>query len=137
MSVDLMVYLPRARMPTPARWASAISEAGFEALTLDTEFDVDEHSGFLPCRMDGAESGFEYASGPIESIDGLELPETFDFSVTLATHSDMRELACSVIAAAVLCSITDGVLVDPQADERVEAEDAIRWAREVLAEIDL
>jgi hypothetical protein len=137
MSVDLMVYLPRARMPAPATWASAIGEAGFETTELDAHFDVDEHSGFLPCTLDGVESGFEYTSGPIESIDGLELQETFDFSVTFTTHSDLRELACSAIAAAVLCSITNGVLVDPQADERVESDEAIAWAREMLAEIAL
>lgn len=132
-----MVYLQRARMPTPARWASAIVEAGFETAALDPDFDVDEHSGFLPCTLDGIASGFEYESGPVESIDGLELPDTFDFSVTFTTHSDLRELACSVIAAAVLGSITDGVLVDPQADERIESDEAIAWASEMLAEIAL
>lgn len=136
MSVDLMVYLPRSRMPKPTDWANAITEAGF-AVKLDPDFDVDEHSGFLPCAYEGVESGFEYESGPIESIDELELPDSFDFSVTFRTHSDMRELAASVVAAAVLCMRTNGVLVDPQADARVESGETIAWAREMLAEIDL
>lgn len=131
-----MVYLPRSRMPRPEDWASAITDAGFPT-ELDSDFDVDEHSGYLPCEHAGVASGFEYDSGPIETIDELELPDSFDHSVTFRTHSDMRELATSVIAAAVLCKLAKGVLVDPQADARVESDEAIPWAREMLAEIDL
>lgn len=134
MSVDLTVYLAREHMPNPSGWASAIVEAGFPA-ELDKNFDVDEFTGFLPCRYDGTDSGFEYTSGPIEYLDDLELPSDFDFSVTFATHSDERELAASVVAAAVLCSMCKGILVDPQADITVESSDAIEWAREQLDEI--
>jgi hypothetical protein len=135
MSVDLMVYLDRERMPKPASWARAIADAGF-AMRLDADFDVDEHAGFLPCEYEGEKAGFEYSSGPIETIDDLELPESFDFSVTFTTHSDLRELATAVIAAATLCKMARGVLVDPQADARVESADAIAWARDMLAEIE-
>jgi hypothetical protein len=120
---DLTVYLAREHMPNPSGWASAIVDAGFSA-ELDANFD-------------GAESGFEYASGPIEYVDDLELPNDFDFSVTFATQSDERELAASVVAAAVLCSLSKGILVDPQADITVESNDAIEWAREQLDELSL
>src|SRR5687767_5524169 len=112
MSVELTVYMPRVRMPEPREWALAIVDAGFLA-ELDPDFDVDDFSGFLPCRYDGDDAGFEYASGSIETIDELELPDDFDFSVTFATHSSMRELASSVVAAAVLCRVSGGILVDP------------------------
>jgi hypothetical protein len=133
---DLTVYLAREHMPNPSGWASAIVDAGFSA-ELDANFDVDEFAGYLACRYDGAESGFEYASGPIEYVDDLELPNDFDFSVTFATQSDERELAASVVAAAVLCSLSKGILVDPQADITVESNDAIEWAREQLDELSL
>lgn len=136
MSVEFTVYMERASMPKPAAWAQAIADSGFPA-ELDADFDVDTFSGFLPCSFDGAEAGFEYSSGPIEYVDDLELPEEFDFAVTFATHSDMRQLASSVVCAAVLCSVTRGVLVDPQADIAVPGDDAIGWAREQLEEIDL
>ena len=110
--------------------------AGFPA-ELDSDFDVDEFTGFLPCRYDGADSGFEYFGSTVEPEDDLELPSGLDFSVTLSTHSDMRELACSVVCASLLCSLTGGILVDPQADVTVSAADAITWAREQLMEIDL
>jgi hypothetical protein len=136
MSVELTVYLPRTAMPTPSDWAQEITDRGFAA-ELDSDFDVDRFAGFLPCRYDGVDSGFEYSSGPIEAVDELELPDEFDFSVTFITHSDMRELASSVVCAAVLCAHSRGILVDPQADTAVSADDAIPWARELLTEIDI
>lgn len=137
MSVDLTVYLARAKMPTPVRWAKAIHEAGFPA-DLDADFDVDTFSGFLPCTYDGKPGGFEYYAGQITDDDRADLspPAEYDFSVTFATHSSMRELATSVIAAAVLCSLTGGQLSDPQAGEEVAASQALSWAREMLGQIE-
>jgi hypothetical protein len=136
MSVDLIVFLPRAKMPTPARWAEAIREAGFLA-DLDTDFDVDAFSGFLPCAYDGKPGGFEYLPSPLDSGERAELGASaeHDFSVTFATHSDMRELATSVIAAAVLASLAGGKLSDPQAGEDIEAPHALDWARTMLDQI--
>jgi hypothetical protein len=136
MSIDLTVYMARTAMPSPGDWAQAIVDVGFPA-ELDAEFDVDDFTGFLPCRYAGVDAGFEYLSGPIEFVDDLELPSDFDFSVTFTTHSNMRELASSVVSAAVLCSLSGGILVDPQGDAAIAASGAIPWAREQLEEIEL
>jgi hypothetical protein len=136
VSVDLTVYLARAKMPTPVRWARAICEADFPA-DLDADFDVDTFSGFLPCAYDGKPGGFEYFAGQVTDEDRVvrSLPAEYDFSVTFATHSDMRELATSVIAAAVLCQLAGGQLSDPQAGEDVGASQALSWAREMLDQL--
>lgn len=136
MSVDLTLFLARALMPTPVDWAKAIREAGFPA-DLDTDFDVDTHSGFLPCTYDGKPGGFEYLATQVEHDDrvNLTLPAEYDFCVMFATHSDTRELATSVIAAAVLCELAGGQLVDTEAGKVVAAPKALSWAREVLDEI--
>lgn len=131
MSVDLTVYMPRAAMPTPSVWAETIVELGFPA-ELDDEFDVDEFSGYLSCRFEDDDVGFEYSSGPVEFVDDLELPEEFDFQVTLSTHADLRELAAAVVCAAALCTVAGGVLVDPEGDVTVTAENAVAWARQQL-----
>jgi len=136
LSTELTVYMSRNTVPHPRDWATAIVEVGFPA-ELDSDFDVDEFSGFLPCRYADAEAGFEYSSGPIEFVDELELPSDFDFSVTFTTHSSLRELAASIASAAVLCSLTGGILVDPQADVSIQSNDAIAWAREQLEQIEL
>lgn len=136
MSVDFFVYLSREAMPTPKEWARALVERGFPA-ELDEDFDVDDFSGFLPCSFDGVEAGFEYTSGSPEALDELELPGDCDFQVTFSTDSEARDLASSVVCAAVLCALSGGVLVDPRADLAVTAEDAVPWARERLEEIEL
>jgi len=135
MSVDLVVFTSRSAMPAPRVWARSIVDAGFPA-ELDSDFDLDTFNGFLPCRYDAADAGFEYFAGPPDA-EGLALPPEIDFSVTFTTHSDMRELAASTVAAAVLCSLTGGILYDPQAGVKVPSSDALRWAREQLDEIEL
>jgi hypothetical protein len=136
MSNELTVYLARETMPEPAVWARSILERGFDA-EMDSDFDVEEFVGFLACRFDGEATGFEYSSGPIEYVDDLELPEEFDFSVTFTVHGDERELASATVCAAILCALGEGVLVDPQADSVVAAEDAVGWACDQLKDLDL
>src|SRR5215471_18713224 len=88
MSIDLVVHLIRKKMPSPTRWAGAIRAAGF-AVDLATDFDVDAHTGFLPCRVDGVESGFEYLARARAGARG------FDFSITFTSHSDPGEAHAS------------------------------------------
>jgi hypothetical protein len=134
VSVDLIVYLPRASMPTPARWAEAIRDAGFP-VELEADFDPDTAVGFRPCQYDGAPAGFEYYSSLLSERERQELgaPAGCDFSVNLVTHSDLREFATSLIAASVLCHLSGGVLVDPQVGDRQPASGVLAWAREQLA----
>jgi hypothetical protein len=137
MSVDLNVYLTRSKMPTPPKWAQAIAESGFQ-MEMDTDFDVDSFTGFLPCKFRGEETGFEYYSDPLTKEDQLDLglPDSYDFSITFVTHADLRELAISVIASGVLCSIVQGVLCDPQSGESWSGKAVLSWIRAELAEIE-
>jgi hypothetical protein len=131
MSVDLVVYMARPAMAEPNAWARAIVDAGFPA-ELDSDFDVETFTGFLPFPYDGVEAGFEYFSGPVSPEEADGLPSNVDFSVTFATGSRMRDLASSVVSAAVLCVLTGGVLLDPQAGMTVTAGEAMAWARSML-----
>lgn len=103
MSVDLDVYLRRASMPKPSDWQEAIRAAGFP-VEIDTGFDVDTFTGFLPCKLDNQISGFEYSASPLDPEEAreLEAPAGADFSVTFVTHANLRELAASLAAASVL-----------------------------------
>jgi hypothetical protein len=135
VSVDLIVYLRRSAMPTPAAWQQAIRDAGFP-VELDTDIDPDTFSGFLPCKLRGALSGFEYFATRLSEAEaaGAGAPAGADFCVTLVTHSDLREFACSAAAAGALARASGGLLVDPQSGESVAAADAARWATEVFGE---
>ncbi len=144
MSVEIQVFLRRSRMPAPADWASAIRQR-FE-LEMDADFDVDEFTGFLPCRYQGEEAGFEYYAEPIsvEALlqDGVVDDEEaaalgdIDFLVTFVTHSDLREYAASLIAAALLAELAGGHLADNGEPPFIRGADAVDWARTCLREVE-
>jgi hypothetical protein len=135
VSVDLIVYLRRSAMPTPAGWQQAIRGAGFP-VEMDTDIDLDTFSGFLPCKVRGVASGFEYFAGQLSPGETTEVgaPPGSDFSVTFVTHSDLREFACSAVAAGALAQAGGGLLVDPQSGESFPAADAVSWAAARFAE---
>ena len=139
MSVSRTVYLRRGNMLAPKVWAQAIRAAGFP-MEMDTDFDVEHLSGFLPCRYDGHQAGFECLFSTVaemkaddEEDEGLADIGDRDVAVSFVTHSSMRGLATAVVAAAVLCARADGVLHDEEAGEFVPASDALADARELLA----
>src|SRR4051794_17568658 len=143
MSISRTVYLRRGNMLTPTVWAEAIRAAGFP-MELATDFDVERLSGFLPCRYDGQNSGFEYFFSTVaemkadsEDDEDFEIPDVGDrdVGVSFVTHGSMRGLATAVASAAVLCAKADGVLHDEEADELIPAKDALDDARELLDSI--
>jgi hypothetical protein len=135
MSVDLTVYMRRSAMPSPSAWQQAILATGLP-VELDCGFDPDDKSGFLPCKFRGVASGFEYFADKLSPAEANEVgaPPGSDFSVTLVTHSDLREFACSAVAAGALAQASGGLLVDPQSGESYTAADAVAWAAETIAE---
>lgn len=132
MSVTMAVFLKRAYLPEAREWAGAIRSSGFD-MELDKDVEVATVSGFWPARYGGVDAGFEFFA---EAVSGLELdPEVReqigdrDLMVSLNTHSSMRELMTSNIAAAVLCAMSDGVLWDTEANELTVAAKAIAWGK--------
>ena len=134
MSVDLIVFLQRASMPTTQQWAVGIRAAGFP-VDFEFDFDPDTATGFRPCKYAGVLSGFEYHSGRLSQVECQELgaPPDCDFSVTLSTGADLREFASSIIAASVLTQMSKGTLFDPQEGAQYPASGVLAWAREQLA----
>jgi len=137
MSYDLYVYLARSKMPTPEKWRSVMKDEELPG-ELDTDFDVDEMTGFLPCPVGNELAGFEYYSFETEPEDAaeLELPPEFDFTVQFSIGSRPLELIAALSASSALASITGGRLEDPQSGETVEGEDAIAWVKLQLASLE-
>ena len=110
MSVANHVYAMRQCLPSPKQWAAALLAAGFELY--------------------------------VESVDANQLSKRErkhiqgrDTVVTLITHSDMHEYLSSMLAAAVLCALSDGVLAEGGEPPFIPAQDAIDWARACEPEI--
>ncbi|MFT3777901.1 MAG: hypothetical protein QM772_06425 [Ottowia sp.] len=136
MSYDLVVYLKRDKMPSPAAWQSAIVEEGFP-VALDADFDIDSFSGFLPCPVNGEISGFEYYASTIspEDAQDLELASGTDFSIQFCIGSRPLELVSALAASSVLAAVSGGSLDDPQAGESIPAHNAVSWAKAQLAQL--
>jgi hypothetical protein len=122
MSVDLMVFLKREKLPTRDDWQQAIDAEGLD-LKLD-EADTTTHTGFWPAMLNGKECGFEYSFGIEEPADEDEEPdELFEaigdraYLATFTIHASVDELQAASIAAAVLAKTADGVFFDPQSGE--------------------
>ena len=62
MSVEIQVFLAGERMPTPEQWAETLRAHGFD-VDLDTDFDVRDFSGFLPCKYKGVMRASSTTSG--------------------------------------------------------------------------
>ena len=136
MSYDLIVYLARSAMPTPTNWRDAIRDAGF-IVELDTDFDVDSFSGFLPCPVEGKLSGFEYyASATAANLAReLDLNSNVNFSIQFCIGSSPLELTSALAASSTLAKLSDGVLHDPQQGESVLSNEAVSWAKSQLSQL--
>lgn len=116
LSVNLCVYLREERLPTREVWQAAIDAAGTR-LNLD-EFDTRSMDGFLPCRLDGADCGFEYSFHPLEGQDE-EIRDRIgncNRIVILRFHSEMNDYKAAMYAAAALTEISGGTYYDPQGE---------------------
>lgn len=140
MSISRTVYVNSANVPAPIAWAEAIRAAGFE-LAIDTDFEMDEHTGFLPCEYRGKPTGFEYFSSTVADLaaadEDYEPPNVGDRDIAIAfvTRSSMAGLVAAAIAAAVLCERADGIVQDDESGDLIAAKDAVADARELEASL--
>ena len=132
MSVENNVFMHPDSLPTPEAWARAIRAVGFQ-LDIDTEFDWETFEGFLPAKYKGLDAGFELYKEDFDlsELSDEEQTELGDrpLLVTLITHSDTRQYMSSMIASAVLCSISDGRLADSGEPPFIKPEEAVHWAQ--------
>lgn len=138
MSVENIVICSRARMPSPARWQQAISEAGFP-LRLPAEFDVLGSAGYVECRDGALECGFDYFCEPLDQewlqdLD-LALPARYDCVACLATQTSYEDASASCAAAGALAALTGGVLLEGGENPPITAGDALEWARRTFNEL--
>lgn len=135
MSYDMMVYLKRSNMPSPQDWQKAIISDGFP-VRLDSDFDVDSFSGFLPCPVEGKLSGFEYHSSVLTADDERDVgvPADADFSILFCLGPQPLELMSALAAASVLAEVSGGVLCDLQEGEFFSSDVAVAWAKSQLSQ---
>ena len=126
MSIVVEVRFAPGRLPTPQAWQTSIETNGF-AVEIERDFSPETFTGFLPARYKDQPAGFEYY---------YELETDQQSCVSLVWSGRAREAVCGIIAAACLCQLTAGSLLDTEAGETIEAPAVIAWARQCEADFE-
>lgn len=124
MSIVVEVRFPAERLPSPKAWQESIRSNGF-AIEIHHDFAPVTFTGFLPASYKDQPAGFEY-------YYDLEADE--QACVSLKWSGNAREAVSGLIAAACLCELTAGRLVDTESGETIEASSAIAWGRQCEAD---
>jgi len=134
MSIELLAYLRRHDVPTRDRWQAAIDECGFE-LRLHEGLQPLESSGFVPCELDGTDSGFEirFERSPEPLADHPVHSDMGDCCVAFSWSSSIDESACALIASYALAKAF-GAVVSYEGGAPWSLERLLVETRECLAE---
>jgi len=107
------VAIESSKLPSVAEWNQAANEIGF---TVEIEDAVlSEHSGYLPVKFLGCNSGFEFYLDRSSSIEEFGLDKSkFDSVVEFVTFSDENEAQCALVCAIAMLKLTNGVYYDSE-----------------------
>jgi hypothetical protein len=133
VSVDLFVVLNSGRLPNVESWQAELGRLS-APVELDRTVDPASHTGFWPIHIDGTASGFEFLTGSVSDCLGDLAPNQIDGRDLVAqftTHSDMSELRGSMLAAAGLASLTNGLIVDGETGELTTIEELLDQERSI------
>ena len=139
MSQQQTVYLSRAKVPHLAALQEAIDALGFDC-QVDDSYVPFESEGYLPCVLNGLESGceilFEPASDPREEFPHLAaVIADRDVAISFRWSSSFAEGACIYIVSAALARSFDGIVHYEDDDMLYSVDEAIGAAHEMLAEL--
>lgn len=109
MAVEQLLFYDAAKLPASAEVQAKAQSLGYD-FAFNGEYDLRTHTGFLPIKVDGAGTGFEYYFVPVSEVG--ELPEGVDPTWThaslSATGGDFRELVAALIFFRSLAELTGG-----------------------------
>lgn len=109
MAVEQMLFYDAAKLPAAVEIEAKAQSLGYD-FAFSGEYDLRNHTGYLPTRLGSIDTGFEYYFVPAGEIG--ELPEGFDHAWThaslTATRGDFRELLAALIFFRSLAEFTGG-----------------------------
>ena len=146
MSDNIYVILKMDKLVTLQQWQQAVADNGF-ALKLDNSFDPDKKQGLLQCSYQETKTPFEYSAAPLEqdwlNKAGIQRAGDRDSLVRftdlqpsiLPTLEGYYSWVASLIAASVLASLADGLLIHDLREPLVEGDKSIAFAHSEEAAI--
>ncbi len=139
MSLLQTAFLEKPRVPDRAKLEEAIHTLGFD-LSIDDYYRPFNCSGYLPCVLNGKNSGFEiYFESPDDMVQAFPHLQkeigSRDCAISFRWGGDMTECACVLIVGAALAK-NFGAIIHYEADDLLySAEQLIEDAKSVLREI--
>lgn len=120
MSLQQTAYVERATVPQSDALQAAIDALGFNC-KLDRSYIPFVSEGFLPCVLDGNDSGFEIYFEPAADVlqQFPHLAGTVgsrDSAITFRWGGELSECACVIIVSAALAT-SFGAIVHYQEDD--------------------
>ena len=113
MSQEQYAFIHKSRVPAVQEWQRAVDEAGYD-LRIDAEFKPFEHAGFLPCQLNGEQSGVEVYYDLTRDLCDQELAQSIaqgrDVCISFRWGGSFREGACAMILALALAKSFDAIL---------------------------
>lgn len=136
MSQEQTAYLTRASVPERQALQAAVDALGFDC-KIDGSYMPFKSSGFLPCVLNGSESGFEVYFDPagdhLEDSPNLMGPVgNRDVAITFRWGGDMAECACVLIVSAALARSFGAVVHYLDDDMLYSAEQCVEEARAAM-----
>jgi hypothetical protein len=126
-------FLSRTDVPARKELQAALDALGFK-VTLDDTYAPFKSSGYLPCTLDGEDSGFTIKFADIG--ESGELPDPLraeiggrDVEISFRWSGDQRELACAMAVGAALSKSFSALIYDPDGRTIVAADELIDKAR--------
>jgi len=139
LSLEQHAFLMKGTVPSRTDWQAAITEIGFD-MQIDPELKPFEAFGFLPCKLEGRDSGFEIYYDPSDELLTAypQLKENTglrDYSISFRWGGDMAECACVLIASAALAKSFGALVYYPDDNLLYSYDDLVREAKQALEEM--
>ena len=142
MSYDLFAVL-ETRPKSVLELQNSARQLGYDVEIPDADtIEFDSFSGFLPCKLNEIETGFEIYFYADQSL--TEIYETYpsiksrmvnsSFVIQTVTFSDIQELKCACVILGSSVKEYGGFVFDPQDDSVMPADEVMSWVDHILSQ---
>ena len=135
MSMTLLVLFTMQDAPNLDDWKSALSERDLP-ISITEDVDLSTHSGFLPMRLEGDDTGLyflieDYAnlSATTPPLQEVSIENPVVYSLGFGGHMD--EGAAAFYSAFALTVEFNGIVFDPQGAAFMDADTLLKAAKQL------
>lgn len=139
MAKSQTAFLVRGRVPDRQALQDAIKSLHFR-LAVDASYVPFECSGYLPCILDGEDSGFEIrfgdSSAPLADVPFVQAQiGDRDVAIIFRWSGDLRERVSAMIVSAALAQSFGALVFREGGDSLPDADRLLSEARAAFAQL--